>query len=157
MNANDLRDLYLAYRVTAIQSRSVNPVFHTPQGYPRVGNQRQLIHCSNHARNQGVQVSAEPKQATTIKQAYRPSWGHRPRRLSVVVGVVGLFAMVMLTLLSGRSTPDTPSSTTVIAAPSKTGASTNLQVPSAAPGVTAPPWAGQGWPGSNWFDIHKGS
>jgi hypothetical protein len=64
--------------------------------------------------------------------------------------------MAMFTLLSGRSTPDTPSSTTVIAAPSQTGAPTTLKVPSAVPSMKAPPYYGQGWPGPNWFNIHKG-
>jgi cobalamin synthase len=70
-----------------------------------------------------------------------------------VVGVGGLVAMSMLTLLVGRSTTDTQSSTTVIAAPGKT---TTRIAPSAAVGVQAPPWAGQGWLGSNWYNAHKG-
>jgi hypothetical protein len=71
-----------------------------------------------------------------------------------MVGVAGLVAMAMLTLLVGRSTTDTPSSTTVIAAPGHS--TTTRNAPSAAPGLVAPPWNGQGWPGSNWFDSHKG-
>ena len=99
-------------------------------------------------------MRAELKRVTVVKYAYRPSSGHRPRRFSVAVGVGGLVAMAMLTLLVGRSPTDTPSSTTVIAAPGHR--TTTLSVPSAAPGLQAPPWAGQGWPGGNWFDWHKG-
>jgi hypothetical protein len=102
-------------------------------------------------------MSAEPKQVTTTKQAYRPSSGYRPRRLSVVVGVGGLFAMAMCTLLVGGSTPDPQSSTTVIAAPSQTTAPPTLSAPSAVPTLKAPPYSGGGWPGPNWFDIHKGA
>jgi hypothetical protein len=61
--------------------------------------------------------------------------------------------MAMLTVLVGRSTTDTRSPTTVIAAP---GHSTTRIAPSAAPGVQAPPWAGQGWLGNNWYNAHKG-
>jgi hypothetical protein len=64
--------------------------------------------------------------------------------------------MAMLTLLVGRSTTDTRSSTTVIAAPGQTTAPTTRNSPSAAPGLQAPPFNGQGWPGLNWFDSHKG-
>jgi hypothetical protein len=101
-------------------------------------------------------MSAEPKQVTTMKQAYRLSSGHRPTRLSVLVGVGGLVAMAMLTVLVGHSTPDTRSFTTVVAAPGQTKAPTTLSVPSAVPTIKAPPFNGAGWPGSNWFEIHKG-
>jgi hypothetical protein len=62
--------------------------------------------------------------------------------------------MAMLTLLVDRSTTDTRSSTTVIAAPGHS--TTTRNAPSAAPGLQAQPWGGQGWPGLSWFDSHKG-
>jgi hypothetical protein len=70
-----------------------------------------------------------------------------------VVGVGGLVAMAMLTLLVGRSTTDTPSSTTVIAAPGQSTPTTR-SAPSAAPDLKAPPFDG-GWIGDNWFDSHN--
>lgn len=71
-----------------------------------------------------------------------------------MVAVGGLVAMAMLTLLVGRSTPDTRSSTTVIAAPERTTPPRTSA--SATPGQIATPWGGQGWPGQSWYDIHKG-
>ena len=86
-----------------------------------------------------------------MKPAYRPSSGHRPRMLSVAVGVGGLLVMAMLTLLVGRPTTDTRSSTAVIAAP---GSTTTRTAPSASPGLQAPPFVG-GWLGDSWYDVHK--
>ena len=90
-----------------------------------------------------------------MKQPYRPSPGHRPRRLSVVVGAAGLVAMAMLTLLVGRSTTDTPSPTTVIAAPGQSTPTTR-NAPSAAPDFKPDPFVG-GWVGDSWYDRHKGA
>jgi hypothetical protein len=58
--------------------------------------------------------------------------------------------MAMLTLLVGRSTTDTRSSTTVIAAPGQSTAQTTRSSPSAAPNLVVPPWGG------SWFDNLKG-
>jgi hypothetical protein len=74
----------------------------------------------------------------------------------VVVGVGVLVATGMLTLVIDRSTPDTWSSTTVIAA-GQTSAPTTRKAPSAVPTMKAPPFNGGGWPGANWFDSHKGA
>jgi hypothetical protein len=85
------------------------------------------------------------REAFVRQHAEAESWsGHRPRRLSVVAGVTGLVAMAMLTLLVGRSTPDTQSSTTVIAVTTK--APTTLSTPSAAPTIKAP---------NNWYNSLK--
>ena len=73
-----------------------------------------------------------------------------------MVGVGTLVAMAMLTLLVGRSTTDTRSSTTVIAAPGQSTAQTTRNAPSAAPGLQAPPFTG-GWIGDNWFNSHSGA
>lgn len=89
-----------------------------------------------------------------MKQVNRPGSGQGPRRLSVAVGVAGLIAMAMLTLLLGRSTTHTRSATTMIAAPANSTATRTA--PSAAPGWQATPWAGQGWLGDNWYNVHKG-
>jgi hypothetical protein len=85
------------------------------------------------------------REAFVRRHAEAENWsGRRPRRLSVVVGVTGLVAMAMLTLLIGRSTPDTRSSTIVIA--ETTTAPTTLKTPSATPTMKA---------NTNWFDSHK--
>jgi hypothetical protein len=73
-----------------------------------------------------------------------------------VVGVGTLVAMAMLTLLVGRSTTDTRSSTTVIAAPTTPTSPTTRNAPSAAPSLKAPPFVG-GWIGDNWFNSHSGA
>jgi hypothetical protein len=64
--------------------------------------------------------------------------------------------MAMVTLLVGRSTTDTPSSTTVIAAPAHSTKSTTRSAPSAAPDVQTPPVVWAPWIGDNWYNAHKG-
>ena len=72
-----------------------------------------------------------------------------------MVGVGGLVAMATLTVLVGRSTPGTPSSTTVIAAPGQSRTTTRI-APSAAPDLKPPPFVG-GWIGDMWYDSHRGA
>jgi hypothetical protein len=63
--------------------------------------------------------------------------------------------MTMLTVLLGRSAPDTRFSATPIA-PGQSSAATTSNAPSVAPGLKAPPFVG-GWIGDNWFNAHKGA